>query len=304
MKRRELLWLFLPCFLLAGLAWYFSVSRPGEFLVIIEETKVLPATQWDVATGVRAKVLVKTRTVGLPTDNSKEEYHAQTRIEPVLISQKTGKVVPIPPGVIGIGSSRAAFDNHDETIYYLPVNTIPAAHGALDLRLTATSKLMVEGGNIRAKYVETSTPTTASITVRPSAAPLPLPALNRYRPFEIRGFRNTWRKLTKGSVCRVEVIVNQLAPPEQGEGTSALHCSGQLLADNKQIGIPNGTNYTFDEKTNVAVIDISLDTTIVPNVTRNVILKGRISINECWPVPFEVTLRKYGKDIIRDKPEL
>lgn len=91
MKRKELLWMLLPCLFLLGAGLYYTRRANEPFGLVVQETVLLSATPREVSQGWDAKVRVKHRFSGLfPFDqnNLNRTMHTDFR----FVDTNIGKV--------------------------------------------------------------------------------------------------------------------------------------------------------------------------------------------------------------------
>ena len=299
MKRKELFLMFVPCLLLLGAGAYFSrhgAQNADTFSVTLDEVKVLPLTPYDIAKGHDAKVLVKTKMHGVPHElpgsvgsTTIFELHKE------LVSLKTNRIIEIPNGTMGIGSiSHTNQDGQHETTLLISLKNVAPTAQPIALRVFAKARL-VEAGINPEKILQSSATNAQLVTIRP--ANVTAPPFNKYRPFEIIGCRTSWQAVTGGQICELHIITKRSEAPINGEGRSEVNWSGQLWGDGNNLNMDGSMGYGYDEKTQITEIVPSVRSIVISKNLRTVVLKGALSLNDCWPLPIEIVLRENGKNI-------
>jgi hypothetical protein len=137
--------------------------------------------------------------------------------------------------------------------------------------------------------------------VRNAGATVKPPLVSKNRPFDLRGFKTFWLMSSKTTqTCELEIHADMFEPPLVSPGRTAGRLENiQVIGDGRSMNRAVGYSHGWEDP----VMRITRDVE-VPNHIRNVTFKANLSINECWPMPIEVALRKDGKNITREKPSL
>ena len=300
MKRRELFWMIVPCLLLAGAGIYFArrdaPRAPEKFGVLLDEVKLVPATPRDVARGYDTVVLAKARMVGPATmdfSDSKTRNH-QIWFETAVVDSKGRAVQPV---------DNAGFATHDikpryyaqQTSFPLKLSKVPSAAGPVFFQVQARGEIW--NASVTKPLNEAVSP-TKKLQVRRAGETVKPPKVSKYRPFKVLGFQIIPEAGTAN--CSLVIFAELFEPLQRVEGRGQISIdNARIIADVKTIAANSGHGYTPGNNP----IDITKNLTL-PAQCRHAVFKGDLSINDCWPLPIEVELRKDGKAIIRPKPAM
>ncbi|HEY0076212.1 MAG TPA: hypothetical protein VGB77_19070 [Abditibacteriaceae bacterium] len=301
MKRKELSWMLLPCLLILGLGWYFTRSREAasKLRVRIDEIKLVPATPRDVARGYDSVVLIEA-TMRAPSgvelgyfihngQQSSMNYQLQ-------IVNSTGRFVQSVNNPGQLTRDEQAHLWKEQITYPFKLSQIPASRDALFVRVQAHGEVYSLSKD---KYLHRAHSDWHKLQVRAPNQQIKTPVVTKARPFKLIGIESK-ASANPGINYHLTFYVELFEPLQlvPGRGRVSLDKS-QVFIDGKPIADDNGTAYSpgrnpMDTQKHFAL----------PPKCRNAKFKGELSINECWPLPVEVELRKNGKDIQRPMPKL
>ncbi len=305
MKRKDLFWMLVPCLLLIGVGTYFSRRPAKEFQIVIDEAKLMPATPLEVFKGYDMRLVVKTHLINLPRGEEPSPNLNYRQYSDLEISYvKNGKETALP--LLGYADCLAARreDLMWNRTFGLKLAKVPVSLGRLNLRLTASGDQL----NYSLHRVVRKTPKVSlSLPLRQVGQRIVRPQPNKIRPFKLKNITSQWLIYAKGGKWLVTVHLTLLDDSITNESLSEKILDNIVLDTNKgkipQWKFYQGSDSQMNGKS--AEINFYVDTTMFfpPNIS-NATFKADLSINDCWPQPFSIVLRKDGKNITRDEPAL
>ncbi len=302
MKRHELLLMLLPCLLLAGTAFYLTrhEAKPtpdGPLRVVLDEVKIIPATPREVAQGCDLTMLIKARMLGPASMDFTQpsSFNYLVNMGAKVVDAK-GNQVQVPPSNGGFAArdQQSAHVISEQATYPLRLRDVPRDKGALYFRVIVNG-YAVDSGKNNDIYLRSA---PRNFLVRRKGEVIAPPRVSKYRPFSLTGYRTHWSTEPGKQICTVEMTAETFEEARKTEGRSSIRLDKvQLTGDKKPLPQVGLSFHGWDKGT--ATISQQVD---VPNAARDVTFKANLSLNECWPMPLEVALRKNGKNITRDKP--
>ncbi len=324
MKRKELFWMLVPCLLMLGAGVYFSRDDIHPMRVAFDKVQLLPLTPRDIADGYDARVLVRTYVKGIPhswwrkrswTDPS---YGTDLKFQLIGTSSQQKRLLldDTASGKRFMVSGRDLEDGFSEFLVLFKTKGLARNEERIDLKLaghwhgyqfqSGKSYRLVDLKPLR--YLQT-------LTLHSAGAAPSLPPIDKNYHFKLRGIGVYW--LTGSSTTAPGLCVNTLLDnPTDTDGM--IDSKGRQLATlrnaclttekgvvhfDPQMGFPNfrgGKNFTSDKN---LYLSFDCSRQKIPATARNVTFNADLSINDCWPLPISVVLRKDGKNITRDVPE-
>ena len=301
MKRKELFLMLIPCLILAGIGAYFTRKPAPVFpakLNLVVETKLVPVAPRDVARGFDTAVLIQTKLTGPKTidftDNTVFSFPLQ---EETSITDAQGKRLDVP--VVGDYSTedKTPYSLSYQVTYLMKLGDAPPKTGDLFLHL-ALNRMIYQ--NSTGRQIGSTKNLPSDLLVRGAGEKIRVPTVKKYRPFKLLGLESGPKPWIMGSNYDLTFYIDRFEPLQHlpGRGQIGLDKS-QIIADGKIIPTNSGHSWNADRNP----LGITKHLTIPPKC-RNAKFKGLLSINDCWPLPIEIELRKNGKNIVRPMPKL
>jgi hypothetical protein len=301
MKRKEMFWMLLPCLLILGLGWYFTRSREAtsKLRVRIDEIKLVPATPRDVAQGYDSVVLIEA-TMQAPSGVelgyiSRSGQYSSIKYQ-VQIVNSTGRFVQSIDDAGHLDRDEKPHLWNEQITSPFKLSQIPVSRGALFLRVQARGEVY---SSAKDKYLHRAHSDWQKLQVRAPNQQIKTPVVTKARPFKLIGLESK-APASAGTNYDLTFYVELFEPLQQVPGRVRVSLDkSQIIIDGKPIADGSGTAYS----PSLNPMDIQKHFALPPKC-RNAKFKSELSINECWPLPVEVELRKNGKDIQRRKPQL
>ncbi len=301
MKRKELFWMLVPCLLFASAGVYFTKKPAPVFpkkLHLEVETKLVPATPRDVARGFDTVVLIQTKLTGpkaIDFTQKSPVYVVKSEEESITDAQHRTIQVPLRGDFSTEDSTRHLLSQ--QMIHLIKLADVPMKTGDLYFHLVENRMLYQ---STPSRVLERTNNPPRNFLVRRAGQIIKPPVVKKYRPFKLIGIESGPWPVPGFCNYQLKIHIQRFEPLQHlpGRGQVSIDNS-QIIADGKTIADSSGESYSPTRNP----LEITKNLTIPPKC-RDAKFKGLLSINDCWPLPIEVELRKNGKDLVRPRPIL
>lgn len=311
MKHKEFFWMLAPCLLLIGAGAYFSrqASQGVSFRVVFDEVKSLPVTPRDIADGYDTRVLVKTHVDGIkrswwrkpgPTD---PQYDSEAQFQLVGISSHGSRLLLSSVKSLGrsVVSARGYANGRNEFVARFKTRGLTRSEERLDLKLAGRWH---ESRMVANKFYWKQEPKplryTYSLPLRRAGAAPPTFLTDKSPHFAVRDVKVEWKRTFGGTNPSVIYVYTALDNPintnnSQRRELATLH-NARLTTDKGTMPCsPNiGTTFDFKDDWTKIMVYFMDRRWVTPTTNRNLVFTADLSMNDCWPVPIKIVLRKNG----------
>ena len=312
---RELLLLLVPVLALAGFGAYFvlhpSASPNGEWVIVVDDVKVEPATSREVALGYDTRVVFHAKETGnAPT--RKTGVMISTELAPIYLwAKRKGQRVNLSKNVPAAQrlnlQSTLDFNYENGTRVVIPMKLadVPIAVGAVDLETGLEVKRRWDDASGIHEFEVQSSPVV--VTVRRAGEKIKKPIVSKYRPFVLKKFAidNKHPYFYSGPGDRVvlevqygEDTTNRNPQPSlRSEEISLIDAKGRKYQWLKQPSgaMLNAANLMVpieEHKDGVYRLFFNVATSQIPASAGKLTLHTRVSMDDCWPLDLSLVVRE------------
>ena len=319
MKRKELLWMLLPCLFLLGAGWYFSRHKmapredyeTGPFRTVATSVQVLPANPREVSEGFDRKVEVVLRNAGQPTVPVISQLSGSSFGGPEKVQLFQGN--SLQPLKMAPGDLKQLSIHGDElkSVVLLKLSKLPTGQGDLTLKMQSQidrAYVVPIKGKTTNKMIK-SLPADISVVVRRAGEKVSSPQVSKANPFVVQRLE----------VEDVSLISFPQDPYQVGDVTLHLYRAPLLQNGAKKPVMAFYDSYIEDgsgkkyfslrrkkgwDSFNPAwwneaadgtqKLSFELRLSQFPAKAGRLTFKTKVSVDGCWPYQLSVELRRSG----------